>query len=180
MIKNESHYRKRKANLEEFHRLLDELERETDNKNSIRYISNKESLVSMIEEISEELRQYDAYKSGDDKEIRCNHFGEISNMLIAARIAQNMTQQELAEKAGLHTQQIQKYEANDYLEVKFNTLTQIASALGIYHKFKGIVNLSNDETEQVGFKEPTGTNSKQVKMQIVRMKEEKTILKIAG
>ena len=148
MIRNEAHYRKRQEQLASYENQLKSLEASDMDKKSVRYLSNKEALESFIEEISNELAQYEAYKNGEDKEIPYNNFGEIYHVLINARIAQNMTQQQLAEKAGLHTQQIQKYEANEYLEVKFGTLTQIAYALGIYDTFKGVVNLGHEGNEK--------------------------------
>ena len=148
MIRNEAHYRKRQEQLATYENQLKSLEASDMDKKSVRYLSNKEALESFIEEISSELAQYEAYKNGEDKEIPYSNFGEIYQVLINARIAQNMTQQQLAEKAGLHTQQIQKYEANEYQEVKFGTLTQIAYALGIYDTFKGVVNLGAEENEK--------------------------------
>ncbi len=151
MIKNESHFRKRQVTLLEYQTQLNKLLASDLDKNSIQFKSDGEALSSLIEEIEDELLEYEDYKNGDKTNIICKTFSNLSDMLIKARIAKGLTQEELAEKADLHAQQIQKYEANDYQEVKFGTLTQIASALDINDKFYAVVNLlSNEQCSQLG------------------------------
>ena len=52
-------------------------------------------------------------------------------MAIEARIAAGLTQKELAEKFGVHEQQIQRYEASNYHAVGFDRLQEVMSALDI-------------------------------------------------
>ncbi len=178
MIKNESHYRRRISTLEEYRAQIKKLDESAIDKSSIAYISDREALTSFVEEIEEEIKEYESYKQGHAKEITCNNFSQLSDMLIKARIAQGLSQEQLAEKAELHAQQIQKYEANDYQEVKFATLIQIAYALDLCDVFKAKVALAkaNDES---GFLIPTNMNAQLVALKVEKVKEEKSLLKIA-
>jgi HTH-type transcriptional regulator/antitoxin HigA len=175
MIKNEFHLRKRQARLDELIKEIEILESEKESIGSAMSEMKEEFLLSQIKEIEEEIKQYDAYRLGYANKIMCQNFGDISNMLITARIARGMSQESLAEKAGLHTQQIQKYEANDYMEVKFSTLTQIADALGIFYDFKAKVNLTNEE-EDDGFLLPDDFEKQFSISHCTEVKERGTIL----
>jgi HTH-type transcriptional regulator / antitoxin HipB len=53
-----------------------------------------------------------------------------------------MTQKELAEKIGVHEQQIQRYEANDYQAVGFERLQEVMSALDLKIS-KAVMQLGN-------------------------------------
>jgi len=178
MIKNEFHLRKRQASLDELNRRLKSLDSEKAGMGEY-YEIQQEFLLSQIEEIGDEIKQYDAYRLGYANKIMCQNFGEISNMLITARIARGWSQDALAEKAGLHTQQIQKYEANDYMEVKFSTLAQIADALGIFYDFKAKVNLS-DDAENDDFMLPDAFEKQFIISRCIEIAERGTILNICA
>ena len=50
-------------------------------------------------------------------------------MLVNARVAPDLTQAQLAERVGLKTAAINRYEANDYHSANLGRLAEIASAL---------------------------------------------------
>ena len=52
-------------------------------------------------------------------------------MLIQARIAAGLTQEDLAARLGVKPQQIQRYEASDYQTASFARLREIARLLGV-------------------------------------------------
>ena len=52
-------------------------------------------------------------------------------ILIKARIAQGLSQKELAERIGLKEQQIQRYEATDYASANLSRIKEVVSAFGV-------------------------------------------------
>ena len=56
---------------------------------------------------------------------------ELPTLLIKARIAQGLSQKELAERLGLKEQQIQRYEATDYASARLARIKEVVGALGI-------------------------------------------------
>ena len=55
---------------------------------------------------------------------------ELPSVLIKARIAQGLSQKDLAERLGLQEQQIQRYEATDYASASLTRIKEVVSALG--------------------------------------------------
>ena len=56
---------------------------------------------------------------------------ELPTVLIKARIAQGLSQKDLAERLGLQEQQIQRYEATDYASASLTRIREVVSALGV-------------------------------------------------
>ena len=52
-------------------------------------------------------------------------------ILIRARIAAGLTQEDLAARVGVKAQQIQRYEASDYQSASFARIREIARVLGL-------------------------------------------------
>lgn len=83
----------------------------------------------MIEELNEELQDYNRTKAGHvDMEV-LHSVDKIAGVLISARIAKGFTQMQLASMVGLKEQQIQRYEARDYANVDLSRVQEIARAL---------------------------------------------------
>ena len=57
--------------------------------------------------------------------------GDIGKSLVDARIAQGLTQRELAERLGIHQQQIARWESERYDCVSLARLTKVAAVLGV-------------------------------------------------
>ena len=55
---------------------------------------------------------------------------ELPTVLIKARIAQGLSQKDLAERLGLQEQQIQRYEATEYASASLTRIKEVVSALG--------------------------------------------------
>jgi ribosome-binding protein aMBF1 (putative translation factor) len=55
----------------------------------------------------------------------------LPKVLIQARIAAGLTQEDLAARLGVKPQQIQRYEASDYQTASFARLREIARLLGL-------------------------------------------------
>ncbi len=145
MIKNKSHYRSQKSRLGELLKIADDIKAKESSMSPIHFRIELDTNQYQIEDIKNELDEYDKIESGIKRILSCNSFNDISKLLIQSRIATKMTHEQLAEKVGVHTQQIQKYEANDYNEVKLERLIEIAYALGIGDNFCATVNLDDSK-----------------------------------
>ena len=55
----------------------------------------------------------------------------LPELLIKAHIARGLTQRELADRVGLKEQQIQKYEATDYVAAKWSRIREVADVLSM-------------------------------------------------
>lgn len=132
MIRNEVQYKLTKTSVEGFEKRLDWLRANPEARadlDSIVARAEEEALESTIEELREELRDYDHTKAGHvDLEVLLTA-DKIGRGLISARIARGLTQRQLAGMVGLKEQQIQRYEARDYANVDLGRVQEIAKAL---------------------------------------------------
>lgn len=94
-------------------------------------LARQNSLNILIEELEREIAEYERLKSGRVTQFPIESLQDLPRVAISARIAAGLTQKELAEKIGVHEQQIQRYEANNYHAVGFDRLQEVMSALDI-------------------------------------------------
>ena len=85
-------------------------------------------LRSFRERLQEEVTSYERLKRGEFEELR--NFEGVGQMLIALRIANNLTQRELAEKLGVHESQVCRDERNEYHGITVERANRILDALG--------------------------------------------------
>ena len=134
MIKNERQYRITKAQAERFSQTLDSLRQrsgETDGVHPLVAKAQEDALKSQLADLESELREYDSLKSGKFPMSELCVVAELSTILIKARIAQGLSQRDLAERLGLQEQQIQRYEATDYASASLRRIGEVVSALGV-------------------------------------------------
>ena len=86
-------------------------------------------LRSQLDDIEDELAEYDALSQGQVTELKAESIVGIGQALIKARIVRNLTQRELAERLSIAEQQVQRYEATLYRGVAAERLQQVADAL---------------------------------------------------
>ena len=90
-----------------------------------------DGLKSQIVDIEAELAEYDLLKSGQVSFSKTYALEELPRVLVQARIASGMSQTDLAEKLGMKPQQVQRYEATDYMGASLGRLIEISKALGV-------------------------------------------------
>ena len=132
MIKNERQYKFTKTQMERFERTLAELRSrnpEDTDLHSLVVKAQEDAVSRQIADLKEELRLYESMKAGTFSLEQLEVVSELSNMLIGARIAQGISQKELAERIGLKEQQIQRYEATDYASASLSRIREIVSGL---------------------------------------------------
>ncbi len=132
MIKNERQYKITKAQTDRFSHTLEQLEMDSDQGANVHPLiakARKDAVRSQLTDLEAELAEYEALKKGEFPMDGLNMVAGLPDVLIKARIAQGLTQKELAERMGLKEQQIQKYEASDYASASFARIREVADAL---------------------------------------------------
>jgi DNA-directed RNA polymerase specialized sigma subunit len=131
MIRNESEYR------EAVNRLKDEADRIKEQKNRLHEMDlTKEEIKraldpvrSFHEQLKEEVASYERLQRGEFDEL--HNFEGLGRLLVALRIAQGLTQRELAERLGVHESQVSRDERNEYHGVTVDRANRILDALGV-------------------------------------------------
>lgn len=132
MIKNKRQLIITKSQL---NKLEEALHRSMKNKSAISpriYNAMISGLKSQIQELKKEIIEYKNLLGSSCFII--HKLNELPLGLIRARIARNLTQEELAKKVCLKPQQIQRYEKNNYQGVKLERIIQIWEALEVDFK----------------------------------------------
>mgnify|MGYP000707577915 CR=1 FL=1 len=88
-----------------------------------------EPLRSFHLQLVEEIESYERLERGDLGEA-INLLG-LGRMLVAARIAKDMTQRELAERMGVHESQVSRDERNEYHGITLERASRVLDALGV-------------------------------------------------
>jgi HTH-type transcriptional regulator/antitoxin HigA len=90
-----------------------------------------DALKSQIADIETEIAEYDLLKSGQVSFSKAYALEELPRILVQARIASGMSQTDLAEKLNMKPQQVQRYEATDYMGASLARLIEVSRALGV-------------------------------------------------
>ena len=134
MIKNERQYKITKAQAARFSNALDSLRQRPRNDDSLHPLIGKaqeDALSSQLADLEKDLSEYEALKAGEFQLDSLKVVADLPSILIKARIAQGLSQKELAERIGLKEQQIQRYEATDYASANLARIKEVASAFGV-------------------------------------------------
>ena len=132
MIKNERQYRITKAQAARFMQTLENLRQRSDSSTGVHpriARAQEEAVKSQLEDLERELREYEELRAGGFRLDKLEVVEELAALMVMARIAQGLTQKELAERAGLKEQQIQRYEATDYASASLTRIKEVVSAL---------------------------------------------------
>jgi len=133
VIKNERQHRITKAHAEKFRATLHELAASPRPRHIHPKLweAQKAGLKSQLQDLEAELREYETLKTGGPRILELDALEGLPKVLIQARIAAGLTQEDLAARLGVRPQQIQRYEASDYQTASFARLSEIARLLGL-------------------------------------------------
>ncbi len=135
MIKNERQYRITKNQVDRFSQTLDSLRRHSmETRAAVHPLiakAQEDALRNQLSDLEEQLREYESLKAGNFEIEDLNVVAELPTALIKARIAQGLSQKDLAERLRLKEQQIQRYEATDYASASLARIKEVVSALGV-------------------------------------------------
>lgn len=90
-----------------------------------------DAVQSQITDIKVEIAEYELLKSGRISFSKIYSLEELPRILVQARIASGLSQTDLAEKLNMKPQQIQRYEASDYMGASFSRMIEVAHTLGV-------------------------------------------------
>lgn len=134
MITNDRQYKITKSQIDNFQQSLAELDFSANTAKDIHpqlFEIQKTAIESQLSELIKEVQEYENLKEGRIAIAEVNSLNELPLSLIKARIANGLTQAELAEKVGVKMQQIQRYESELYETASVKTLMRIADQLNI-------------------------------------------------
>ena len=132
MIKNERQYKFTQTQVKRFERTLAELRSRNPEDTGLHPLvakAQEDAVSGQIVDLKEELHLYESMRAGKFSLDQLEVVSELSSMLIGARIAQGISQKELAERIGLKEQQIQRYEATDYASASLGRIMEVVSGL---------------------------------------------------
>jgi HTH-type transcriptional regulator / antitoxin HipB len=147
MIKNQKQAGITSLRLIELKKAKEIFEDQNKDKATAKYRLGIDSMNSLINELENDMQIYEGLVKGDFNILQAKSLNELPNVLIAARLAQNMSQKELGELVAVKEQQIQRYEATDYETASFARIQEISMALNLNMKFeKNIIMKLNSVT----------------------------------
>lgn len=91
----------------------------------------RDALASQIADLDVEISEYEMLKSGQVSFTERYSLGELPKLLVQARIAKGMSQTDLATELDMKPQQIQRYEATDYMGASLARLIAISKILDV-------------------------------------------------
>ena len=133
MITNERQLQITKAQIERFQASLRALEAGSLNGTDLHPLMKEmqiDAVRGQLATLRREVEDYEALRSGAVSTMRIRSLADLPEALIRARIAQGLTQRDLAERLRLKEQQVQRYEANRYEGASFARIVEVADAVG--------------------------------------------------
>ncbi len=131
MIRNESEYKEAVA------RLAEEQKRLTEHRARLKEAGlSEEQIKRVIDPIAsfhlqlrEEVASYERLKRQEFEEL--DNLRGLGQLLIALRIAQGISQRELARRLGVHESQVSRDERNEYFGVTLERAAKVLDALNV-------------------------------------------------
>lgn len=141
MITNEREYRITKSHVTRFEETLNHMRvsQVPSDLHPKLWKAEQDAIESQLEEMQQDLREYEALKSGQVTTTTVQSLDDLPKALIQSRIAQGYTQKDLASKLGVKEQQVQQDEENLYASASLRRLKRVAEVLGV--SFEGNANL---------------------------------------
>ena len=134
MIKNERQYKITRAQAVRFSNALENLRQHPNADNGLHPLiakAQEDAISSQLADLESELREYESLKAGEFQLDSLRVVADLPSILIKARIAQGLSQKDLAERIGLKEQQIQRYEATDYAAANLARIKEVVNAFGV-------------------------------------------------
>jgi DNA-binding XRE family transcriptional regulator len=136
MIKNEKEYKFTQELVGEFQKSLAAIERDEARKTNDPdgWELMRGSLQCQLDKLKAEVTEYEKLISHDCHLpiiLKLDDIDDLPQILIKARMAAKLSQQELAKLAGLTEEQIERYEDNDYEDASFLDVKFVIDALDI-------------------------------------------------
>lgn len=134
MITNDRQYRIAKSQIENFQESLKMISLDSEDIKDVHpriLEAEKDAINYQLKQLIDDVKEYEELKAGDIIITEVRDLKELPLILVKSRIANGLTQSDLAQKLGMKEQQIQKYEAEQYDSASLRTLLKIAEVLNI-------------------------------------------------
>ena len=89
------------------------------------------ALKSQIAELGADIKNYQMLKRGEITVAKSVSLEELPSVLVQARIISGMSQSDLARALGTKPQQVQRYEATDYMGASLAKLIEVSRVLKV-------------------------------------------------
>lgn len=130
MLKNEKQYKMSKVKLEKWLQTQKQLQEGASAGQPDWVIAEQAfGIEQQIKQLQAEISEYELIETGQQSLPDPSLVFDIPNLLIQWRIAYHLTQKDLATKLGLHENQIQKYERENYGGASLDTISKVATIL---------------------------------------------------
>ena len=116
-----------------------------------RWKLHRDSYQSQIDELKAEIAEYERLINCDRSRpilIKIESLNKLPDVLIKARIAAKVSQQELAQRLGVDEQRVKQYEDTDYQCASFVEILEVGTALGVEFE-TAIMRVDFEEIEAV-------------------------------
>lgn len=143
MIRNETEYREASARLvAERNRLAEHRRRLKKAGLSAAEIKRViDPMVAFHLQLKEEVQSYERLKRGEFEQLE--NLRGLGHLLISVRIAQGMSQRELAKRLNVHESQVSRDERNEYFGITLERAAKILEALNVRLHTKVEIELRN-------------------------------------
>lgn len=137
MILNDLEYQVTKERIEGFERalaLLNAPDNDLKKTNPIMWQLNVDGVQSLLDDFTSQMQEYEALINRDESEpivFEIDSLSQLPRVLIQARIAAKISQNELAERLGIEESLLQRYEDREYESATLMQLIEISEVLGI-------------------------------------------------
>lgn len=175
MIKNQKQAGITKIRLSELRKTLETLITKKENYSDLEYELAENALLGMIDDLEKQLKIYESLVNNNFHIWKPKNLEDLSNALIAARLAQNLSQQDLASKLGIKEQQVQRYEATDFESASWTKICEFANALNLDFAFESVI-IVNPEISHDNFEIPKSCSQEKVKKAEEKIREGHSIL----
>jgi len=106
--------------------------------------AHADALQSQIADLQAEMAEYDMLKRGKVAFAETCSLAELPRVLVQARIARGLSQTDLAERLKMKPQQVQRYEATNYMSASLARLIEVSGVLDV--KISESFETTHDET----------------------------------
>jgi len=129
MIKNDRQYQLVKSTLRKFQATVEHHDLLTKGEKTWVKKLHKATIAGEVKELQTQVSKYEALKFGKSALPQIAPLKDIPDMLIKRRIALGWTQEDLAKRLHVRSQQVQNDEATNYASANLARLTKIAQVL---------------------------------------------------
>jgi transcriptional regulator with XRE-family HTH domain len=103
----------------------------TENKDAstAKYESGLNSLSRFVEDLEHDISEFERFRDSEFCKLKSENVFDLPKLIIQTRLTKKLSQSDLAKKIGVSTQQIQRYETNDYEAASWARMMDVMDAM---------------------------------------------------